>query len=72
LTKKQTRIYVNIRAALPVTMTIYDTGESFSFRNHNWHIVTTLQFLAQTIFDLKKKHIAYLIIDKESWRNYPH
>jgi hypothetical protein len=52
-------------------MTIYDTGESYSFRNHNWHIVTTLQFLAQTIFDLKKKHIAYLIIDKESWRNYP-
>lgn len=61
--KKTTHTNMNIHEALPVTMTVYYTRESFSFRNHSRHIVTTLQFLAQTIFNLKKKYIAYLIIE---------
>ena len=55
MTKNLTHIIMNIHVALPVTMTVYDTRESISFRNHNRHIMTTLQFLAQAIFDLKKK-----------------
>uniref|UniRef100_A0A0A9GCI4 Uncharacterized protein n=1 Tax=Arundo donax TaxID=35708 RepID=A0A0A9GCI4_ARUDO len=33
-------------------MTVYDTRKIFPFGNHNRHVVTALQFLALTIYDL--------------------
>ena len=41
---------------VPVTMAIYYAGQRFSFRAFNRHVMTTLENISPTVFNLPKTH----------------